>query len=82
MIHNPIIPGFAPDPSIIRVDEDYYIAVSSFEWFPGVPIYHSRDLRSWRLCDYGLKEPAKCSFIGLKHSAGVWVSCLSHDAHE
>ena len=82
MIHNPIIPGFAPDPSIIRVDEDYYIAVSSFEWFPGVPIYHSRDLRSWRLCDYGLKEPAKCNLIGLKPSAGVWAPCLSYDRAE
>ena len=42
MIQNPILPGFCPDPSIIRVGEDYYIANSSFEWWPGVKIYHSK----------------------------------------
>lgn len=41
---NPIIPGFNPDPSIIRVDEDYFVVTSTFEFFPGIPIYHSKDL--------------------------------------
>lgn len=41
---NPIIPGFYPDPSICRVDSDYYIVNSTFEYFPGVPLFHSRDL--------------------------------------
>lgn len=45
---NPIIPGFHPDPTICRVGGDYYLAVSSFEWFPAVPIFHSRDLIRWR----------------------------------
>jgi beta-xylosidase len=44
LIQNPIIPGFHPDPSICRVGDDYYIANSTFEWFPGVPIHHSKDL--------------------------------------
>ena len=48
-IHNPILKGFNPDPSILRVGEDYYIATSTFEWFPGVQIHHSRDLINWRL---------------------------------
>ena len=48
-IVNPILPGFNPDPSICRVGEDYYIATSTFEWYPGVQIHHSRDLTSWRL---------------------------------
>src|SRR5690348_16159265 len=48
-IQNPILPGFHPDPSIIRVGDDYYIAVSTFEWFPGVAIYHSQDLANWNL---------------------------------
>mgnify|MGYP002263707015 CR=1 FL=1 len=48
-IENPILRGFHPDPSIIRVGEEYYIAVSTFEWFPGVQIYHSKDLKSWEL---------------------------------
>ena len=49
MIRNPILPGFNPDPSIVRVGEDYYIATSTFEWFPGVQIHHSRDLVNWEL---------------------------------
>ena len=44
MIHNPILPGFNPDPSTCRVGDDYYIATSTFEWYPGVQIHHSRDL--------------------------------------
>ncbi len=46
-IQNPILSGFHPDPSILRVGEDYYIATSTFEWFPGVQIHHSRDLVNW-----------------------------------
>lgn len=45
--NNPIIPGFHPDPSICRVGEDYYLVTSSFEYFPGIPIYHSKDLVNW-----------------------------------
>ena len=46
-LHNPIIPGFHPDPSIVKVGDDYYIVNSSFQYFPGVPIYHSKDLVNW-----------------------------------
>ena len=49
MIKNPILPGFNPDPCICRKGDDYYMAVSTFEWFPGIPIYHSRDLKNWEL---------------------------------
>ena len=49
MIRNPILPGFNPDPSICRVGDDYYIATSTFEWYPGVQIHHSRDLVNWTL---------------------------------
>ena len=47
MIQNPILPGFMQDPCICRKGNDFYIAVSSFEWFPGIPIYHSRDMKNW-----------------------------------
>ena len=43
-ITNPVLPGYHPDPSMVRVGEDYYIATSTFEWFPGVQIYHSKDM--------------------------------------
>ena len=46
-LQNPIIPGYYPDPSIIRVGDDFYIAVSSFEMSPGIPIFHSKDLANW-----------------------------------
>ena len=44
---NPIIPGYHPDPSICRVGDDFYVVNSSFHYFPGVPIYHSKDLVNW-----------------------------------
>ena len=82
MIKNPILPGFNPDPSILRVDDDYYIATSSFEWFPGIPIYHSRDLKNWRLIDYALKTREHIDLQSLAPSKGVWAPCLSYDAKE
>ena len=54
---NPILPGYHPDPSIVRVGEDYYMVNSTFEWFPGMPIHHSRDLVNWELIGHGLHRP-------------------------
>ena len=76
-IHNPILPGFFPDPSICRVGEDYYIANSTFEWFPGVPIHHSRDLVNWRLIGHALTRPSQLDLRGIPDSAGVWAPSLS-----
>lgn len=58
---NPIIPGSYPDPSICRVGNDYYIVNSSFEYFPGLPIHHSKDLVNWNLIGYGLHRDDQCS---------------------
>ena len=55
--HNPIISGYHPDPSICRVGDDYYIVNSSFEYFPGVPVYHSRNLVNWELTGHCLTTP-------------------------
>ena len=63
MIYNPILPGFHPDQSICRVGQDYYIANSTFEWFPGVPIHHSRDLVNWRLMGPALTRPSQLDMI-------------------
>ena len=49
LVHNPILPGFHPDPSMLRVGDTYYLANSTFEWWPGVSIYESKDLAHWRL---------------------------------
>ncbi|MFT5166288.1 MAG: xylan 1,4-beta-xylosidase [Saprospiraceae bacterium] len=58
---NPIIPGGYPDPSICRVGDDYYIVNSSFEYFPGLPIHHSKDLVNWELVAYGLHREDQCT---------------------
>ena len=81
-IQNPILKGFHPDPSIIRVGDDYYIATSTFEWFPGVRIHHSRDLVNWRLMPPPLRRPSQLNMIGSPDSCGVWAPCLSHDGSQ
>ena len=76
-IHNPILRGFNPDPSIIRVGDDYYIATSTFEWFPNVQIHHSRDLANWRLLSRPLTRPSQLNMLGDPDSCGVWAPCLT-----
>lgn len=78
MIRNPILPGFNPDPSICRVGEDYYIATSTFEWYPGVQIHHSRDLVNWKLVARPLNRAALLDMRGNPDSCGIWAPCLSH----
>ncbi|MBU9721560.1 MULTISPECIES: glycoside hydrolase family 43 protein [Bacillaceae] len=78
-ITNPILPGFNPDPSIIRVGDDYYIATSTFEWFPGVQIHHSRDLIHWKLIGHPLSRKSQLDIKGNVDSGGVWAPCLSYD---
>lgn len=78
-IQNPILRGFHPDPSIVRVGRDYYIATSTFEWWPGVRIHHSRDLVSWRLIGYPLTRTSQLDLRGVGPSQGVWAPCLTWD---
>src|SRR5258706_487972 len=78
-IKNPILKGFNPDPSILRVGEDYYIATSTFEWFPGVQIHHSKDLKNWRLLIRPLNRASQLNMLGDPDSCGIWAPCLSHD---
>lgn len=77
IVTNPILRGFNPDPSIIRVGDDYYIATSTFEWFPGVRIYHSRDLVSWELIATPLNRISQLNMAGIPDSCGVYAPCLS-----
>lgn len=77
-ITNPILTGFNPDPSICRVNEDYYIAVSTFEWFPGVGIYHSKDLKNWRLIARPLNRVSQLNMMGNPDSGGIWAPQLSY----
>jgi xylan 1,4-beta-xylosidase len=77
-IKNPIIPGFNPDPSILRVNDDFYIANSTFEWFPGVQIHHSKDLVNWKLITRPLNRTSQLDMTGTPNSCGIWAPCLSY----
>lgn len=78
-IKNPILRGFHPDPSIIRVGEDYYIATSTFEWWPGVRLHHSKDLVNWELINYPLNRVSQLDLRGVGASQGIWAPCLTYD---
>ena len=78
VIRNPILPGFNPDPSIVRVGDDYYIATSTFEWYPGVQIHHSRDLVHWRLLTRPLRRASQLDMRGDPDSCGIWAPCLTY----
>ncbi|MEV1247776.1 glycoside hydrolase family 43 protein [Nonomuraea sp. NPDC049750] len=78
MIRNPVLPGFHPDPSIVRVGEDYYLATSTFEWYPGVRVHHSRDLVNWRPLGGILTERGHLDLSGVPDSGGVWAPDLTY----
>jgi alpha-N-arabinofuranosidase len=73
---NPILPGFYPDPSLCRVGDDFYLATSSFEFFPGVPIFHSRDLVHWRQIGHCLTRESQLPLNGAIASEGIWAPTL------
>lgn len=77
-IQNPILPGFHADPSILRVGDDYYIATSTFEWFPGVRIHHSKDLKNWQFVNSPLTRKSQLNMQGNMNSGGIWAPCLSY----
>lgn len=74
---NPVIRGFAPDPSIIRVGEWYYVATSSFEWFPSIPVYRSRDLALWEHAGAVDTAVPGGTLHGVPDSGGIWAPALS-----
>lgn len=78
MLKNPIFPGFHADPCICRANQDYYIAVSSFEWMPGIPVYHSRDLKNWELYTHVITEAKQADLRKLPSAKGIWAPCLTY----
>ncbi|KAF3045599.1 hypothetical protein E8E12_010449 [Didymella heteroderae] len=82
LVRNPILPGFNADPSILRVKDDYYIATSTFEWYPGVQIHHSKDLANWELVTRPLSRKSQLDMRGNPDSCGVWAPCLTHDGEK
>lgn len=75
---NPIIPGFNPDPSICRVGEDFYLVTSTFEFFPGVPIYHSKNLVNWELINYCLTRDSQLPLENAVVSKGIYAPTIRY----
>ncbi|MCV9389278.1 glycoside hydrolase family 43 protein [Reichenbachiella ulvae] len=75
---NPVLSGFHPDPSVVRVGDDYYLVNSSFEWFPGIPIFHSKDLVNWEQIGYVLDRPSQLDMSGNRSSSGIWAPTIRY----
>lgn len=76
--HNPILTGFYPDPSITRAGDDYYLVTSSFSYFPGVPIFHSKDLVNWTQIGHVLDRPSQLSIDDQGISRGVFAPTIRY----
>ena len=75
---NPVLTGFHPDPSICRVGDTFYLATSTFQWFPGVELHRSRDLVHWERLPSPLRRVSQLDLRGDPDSGGVWAPCLTH----
>ncbi|MBC8131905.1 MAG: glycoside hydrolase family 43 protein, partial [Deltaproteobacteria bacterium] len=73
---NPVIPGMHPDPSICRVGRDFYLVTSSFEYFPGVPLFHSRDLVNWEQIGHVLTRPSQVDLRRVRSSGGIYAPTI------
>lgn len=78
IFHNPIIPGFYPDPSICRVGEDYYLVTSTFEFFPGVPVFHSKDLIHWKQIGHCLTRKSQLNLDKTRPSGGIYAPTIRY----
>lgn len=75
---NPLFAGFYPDPSICRVGDDYYLINSTFAYYPGIPVFHSRDLVNWRQLGHVIDRPDQLRYDGLGVSRGIFAPAISH----
>lgn len=77
---NPILAGFYPDPSICRAGDDYYLVNSTFAYFPGIPIFHSRDLVHWTQLGHVISRPTQLNYDGLGVTRGLFAPAISYHA--
>ncbi len=75
---NPVLRGFHPDPSVVRVGEDYYLVTSSFVFFPGLPVFHSRDLVHWHLIGHAVENLEASGLTDLPSGFGYWAPDISY----
>ncbi len=77
-MRNPLIPGFHPDPSIVRVGDDYYLATSSFEYLPGIPIFHSTELETFDLLTHVAVRDGQLNLTEVTTGGGAWAPTIRH----
>ena len=75
-LKNPLLPGFYPDPSICRVEDDFYMVTSSFSYYPGVPVFHSRDLAHWEQIGHVLDRPSQLPLNPCHISGGIFAPTI------
>lgn len=75
---NPVLPGFYADPSICKVGDDYYLVTSTFEYFPGVPIFQSRDLVNWKQIGHVLTRKSQLNLDKMRASRGIFAPTIRH----
>ena len=78
MVNNPVIPGFNPDPSVCRVGDDFYLVTSTFEYFPGVPVYHSKDLVNWKMIGHVIHRPEQMDYSNVSSTAGIYAPTIRY----
>lgn len=78
-LHNPVIRGFFPDPSICRKGDDYYLVNSSFEFFPAVPLFHSTDLADWKQIGFCITDPKTISLKGARSGKGIYAPTIRYN---
>lgn len=78
VLQNPILPGFYPDPAICKVGSDYYLVNSTFVYFPGIPVMHSKDLKNWKQISSVIERPSQMDFMGERVSRGLFAPAISH----
>lgn len=76
ILKNPILPGFYPDPSVCRKGSDYYLVTSTFEYFPGIPLFHSKDFVNWHQIGNVLSRPEQLDLDGIASSKGIYASSI------
>jgi len=77
-LKNPILPGFYPDPAICRVGTDYYMVTSTFVYFPGIPVFHSKDLKNWKQITSAINRPSQMDFMGEQTSRGLFAPAINY----
>jgi xylan 1,4-beta-xylosidase len=78
IITNPIIAGFYPDPSIVKVGSDYYLIHSTFAYFPGLPVFHSKDLKNWKQVGNVISRSSQMDFMGHRMTRGLFAPSISY----